>query len=171
MMTLRALIEKNKNWLRFYSILASIIGWLTIVWGAVHLMLVARYPLYGVGEQRFGQIFWWSEVTVIHQMFFGVIVLLAAQYLDFLLSSNNEEPKWLLKNGEKILYFFVIFGVCSFVMGQCLAEYPTGGRTWVSFLNNASPFSFLGARVLVFIALAQTLRRTLPIIEESKLLV
>jgi len=88
---------------------------------------------------------------------------------NFLLAPDGEKPKWLLTNGAKLLYFSAIVCGVIFVLLELerLIDEPAG-ITWTVIQMQMDMFLQFGIGILLRIGLAQGLRRTLPIIEESK---
>jgi hypothetical protein len=171
-MPLRMIIEKNRRWLRFYSILACILGWLVVTWGLAHLVWSWYLFAPNAGMKIFNRFFALRVSYVLDQILFGIIVLLASQYFDFLLAPDGKKPKWLLTNGAKLLYFSAIVCGVIFVLLELerVIDEPAG-ITWTVIPMQMDMFLNFGIGILLRIGLAQGLRRTLPIIEESKSLV
>jgi hypothetical protein len=95
----------------------------------------------------------------------GLLALIVGQFIVYLLA-GEEEPKWLLRNGDKVMYAYAAFLLMT--MGRALfliVRKPADvGLGIFSVLQTA-------AVVLMWIGLGITLRRLLPIIHESKTLV
>jgi len=95
----------------------------------------------------------------------GLLALVVGQFIAYLLA-GEEKPQWLLRNGDKVVYAYAAFLLVTAVQAWLLlvrepADVGVG-------LLNVLPTT---AAVLMWIGLGVTLRKVLPILQESKTLV
>jgi hypothetical protein len=182
-MTLKQAVEKHRNWLRFYSNVARLIGWLLVVEGMTSLVygqwiLLTREelpfssdnPLFTLSEMKF-RAFLVEPFT--NMILPGIFALLVSQFFRFLLN-NNPRPGWLLRKGELVLYI----GTLVIALNSLFAL-----RLFGLFFNQAGGNSFskflilivilptvlpIVVELLILVGLAQALRRVIPIIQEFK---
>jgi hypothetical protein len=182
-MDLKQVVETNRGLLQLYSALSRLTGWLLIVWGC---------GLWGMGlwlavtttKTEFVNPVTRESISLLEVFFKGYILeplsiailpgllaLMVAQLLRFILAEKTR-PGWLLRNGEKVLYLaiaIVLFNaIPAWHLGNILRveDYVT---TLALSLGGLSPHLLLAAaRLMILIALAQALRRVMPMIEESK---
>ncbi len=160
-------IAKNKRLLKIYYIAALIMGWILIVLPTVktagvvfNLWRISGYRMVIVLQFVFGQII------------LGILLLAVAQFIRFL-TSHSHEPGRLLRYIDKIIYLYAIGKVAQmvflYIRLETLAE-NAGPHfsVWGSFSTYAVPAI---AWVLVLVGLGQILKRSIPVIEESKTLV
>jgi len=182
-MDLRLMVKKNRNWLRFYSNVARVIGWLLIVEGIASLVygqwilltrgelpFISDNPFFTPSVMKF-RAFLVEPFT--NMILPGIFALLVSQFLRFLLNGNSR-PEWLLRKGELVLYLgtlivalndlyaFKVFDLISNLAGEdSFFRFLTLIATFPSIL-------MLATELLILIGLAQALRHVIPIIEESK---
>jgi hypothetical protein len=180
-MTLKEMVERNRKWLRFYSVAACIIGWGAIISACVGQISLILY-LHEKGE-IFSPFCFAQGMSGLYFAFWGGVALLAAQFLDFLLAENKVRPKWLLRNGDKLLYFTVIIAVCSLMAWIWLehTEWPehiakvkqgrNSAMIWLFFSEEMLTQLFRGINILALFYLVQGFRRIFPVVERYKSLV
>jgi hypothetical protein len=99
----------------------------------------------------------------------GFLSLVLAEFISYVLDGEGE-PKWILRNGDKIVYAYVVFcAVISFLTVVHMSRRL--GPTGLSFLPVMFAVVHDVTKPLILIGFAITLKRVLPIIRESKLLV
>jgi len=104
-------------------------------------------------------------------LFPALIALIVAQLIGYLIADKSK-LSWLLQHSRYILYVFAVL-----VIGKAILQY----YFWQSIIfegRGDGGILFIqplvvpvAAKVLIIIALAQALRRVMPVIEESKTLV
>jgi hypothetical protein len=103
----------------------------------------------------------------------GLIALGIAQFIKYLFETANE-PGWILRCGDKILYLNAIFvivsgvGVLYFHNAKMMEIASPYYSQWRFLVENGLP---VVARALILAGSGQILRRVMPVIEESKTLV
>ena len=163
-------IAKNKRLLKIYYIAALIMGWILIVLPTVKTAGVV-FNLWRISRDRMVMT---SIVLqfVFGQIILGILLLAVAQFIRFL-TSHSHEPGRLLRYIDKIIYLYAIGKVAQmvflYIRLETLAE-NAGPHfsVWGSFSTYAVPAI---AWVLVLVGLGQILKRSIPVIEESKTLV
>ena len=160
-------IAKNKRLLKIYCIAALIMGWILIVlptvktaWLVFNLWRIGGYRMVIVLELVFGQII------------LGIFLLAVAQFIRFL-TSHSHEPGRLLRYIDKIIYLYAIGKVAQMIFLYIRLETQAEDAgphfsVWGSFTIYAIPAI---AWVLVLVGLGLILKRSIPVIEESKTLV
>jgi hypothetical protein len=166
-------IKKNKQLLQTYYIVACILGWANLVLGVIGVsMLIAKLlanhgqPVAIEGaEGTFLRS--WSILIII-----GLISLGVAQFIKYLFN-NEYRPGWLLRHGDKTLYLFAFFMVWRtvgiFVLYLSRLDISKEFALWLLILLSMLLLNL--AKILALIAIAQILKRVMPIIEEAKSLV
>lgn len=104
--------------------------------------------------------------------FYGFLALIIAEFISYLLTSE-EEAKWILKHGDKIIYVYVLY----YTIVSVFIGLQPGSAKELSVIGfrRILDLSFFGTaivmRVLIWVGIAITLRKIVPIIKESKTLV
>ncbi len=103
--------------------------------------------------------------------FYGLLLFIAAEFIDFLLG-NEGKLKPLLRQGNKIIYAYALYLVALSVH-TVVVSHEIGRPLGVIYHTaHLVIYSLLaGIRVLIWIVISITLKKTLSIIEESKTLV
>ncbi len=187
-MNLKQTIEQNRRWLEIYSILFRLIGWSLIVGG--YGIAVFSGSLLEMEEARINSLptfltnipFLRSPETkfmmIIHNPFYGmllpgVLVLLVAHLLRFLLDENAQPGKFL-RNGQSTLRIAAGFVLIDFSPTLWhLRNFQNGeDYSWViTAIFVGVSLLHVCAKLAILFGLGQVLRRVLPMIEESKALV
>jgi hypothetical protein len=170
---IQTFIEQNRRMLLFYYWAAKIVGWICLsfsllqIAGFVHLILITRindwteFWHYYVRYQPWG--------TINDLLLPSLLVLGFAQLIWYLLATDHK-PGWLLRNADKLLYtyFAISIGNYCLVIYEIILHYD---EPYDYLLNVIYIMLFFLIKLLVVVGLAQTLKRLLPIIEESRTLV
>lgn len=101
--------------------------------------------------------------------FGGILALVLAEFISYVLEGEGE-PKWILRNGDKIVYAYVLFFAVMSILTvfHTLHTFQSGSWDFIPVMLVA----LAGVtQPLILIGIAITLKRVLPIIRESKLLV
>ncbi len=160
-------IEQNKRLLKIYFIAALFMGWILVVfpgiktaWLVCNLWRLGRYKMVIFLELVFGQVI------------LGIFLIAVAQFIRFL-TSHSYKVSWLLRYIDKIIYLYAIGKVVQmiilYIRLEVIAE-DAGPHfsVWGSFTTYAIPST---AFIMVLVGLGQILKRSIPVIEESKTLV
>ena len=159
-------IEKNSKLLKFYYILAQVIGWvILIVAGTDIIFALTGYHRY---SSNIGFV-----MRLIDSILLGLIALGVGRFIRYIYDVVYK-PSLLLRHLCIILYTYAGFKLI-FTLGllyiHLVKQMEDAGPyygPWQSFFKNAIPVI---AVTFIFIALGQILRRIIPVIEESRTLV
>jgi len=165
-------IEKNRPLLHSYCVGARIIGWLLLVIALVMAVEKSFSGFSDINEKfRFLMIYRLCEQLALSFVLLGLVLLGLAQFVRYL-SENDYLPGWIFRHADKILYLYVAALIISPILHQYFYMKATRYAGTVNlFLYLLSPILPAVAKGLIFIGIAQILRRIKPIIEESKTLV
>ena len=157
-------IQKNKGLLKFYCVAARIIGWVLLItaatWTVSHLSGYSSFSIPFL-----------MPIIIFIRILVGLVVLGVAQFIRYLFETEYK-PGWILRNGDKVLYLYAALRIVMItylffrnakIMGNS-SYYSAWGFLEANFLP-------VLAGALIFVGLAQILRRVMPVIEESKTLV
>jgi len=163
-------IAKNKRLLKIYYIAALIMGWMLIVLPGVKTALLVLNIL-RLGQNRMVMMGTVLEI-VISQIILGVFLLAVAQYIRFL-TSGSYKAGGLLRYIDKIIYLYAIVKGAQIIFIYIRLEIQAVDAgpyfsVWGSFTTYAIPAI---AFIMVLVGLGQILKRSIPVIEESKTLV
>ncbi len=161
--------QKNKSILIFYQIAAKIIGWTLIV----ITPLAAIQGFYARTNQGSAGTYELLRFThaLISFLFLGFILLGVAKFIKYLYSEESHQG-WILRNIDKLLYFYAVFIALDISVTIEYAILVWGHWTLPEITGYMLKQTLLTlTHVLVIVGLAQVLRRILPVIEESKTLV
>jgi hypothetical protein len=100
----------------------------------------------------------------------GLLALALAEFIRYVMEGEGE-PRWILRHADKILFVYAVFIVVASVWTAGRAT-PAGSGSGASNLISAvfTVAHIVGAP-LILIGVGITLRKILPIIQESKTLV
>jgi len=170
-------IEKNRRFLKFCSDMARFYGLLLLgstgIIVAIFVILVISCSM----EPEMLRKVIRTQTQTLSRMpimvFHGFLALVVAEFISYLLVREGE-PKWILKNGDKIIYAYVLFNIVMII--RVFSYMSTTSALTIRGLYDLIFFLVLGllgggARVLMWIGIGITLKKVLPTIKESKLLV
>lgn len=178
-MNLRMFVEVNSRWIRSYMASAKICGWVLVCFGIAH---EAEYTFLAITKPDHLMAFLpgtspaWAIYYMLYQpvekyLITGLLALVVAQLLQFLLSTTNR-PGWFLLNGEWILYGLAsLMGLPFIVM---LSRVPdlnlerTGSIFYGIGMVLAPELMSAAIKIMIALGLGQVIRRVLPVIIESK---
>jgi hypothetical protein len=162
-------VEKNERFLRVCSKVAKFFGLFFIA--SVAFILIPMYLLStslegGSSDLGFLEVMI-TILGVVMSLIFPAFLLLGIEKFIKTLIVPDFKPTWLLRHGDKIIYVYVIFLFISFA---CYS---------INMYNSHSNFPLLiwhqviviFIKILIWIGIAQILKRIMPIIKESKTLV
>jgi hypothetical protein len=165
-------IEKNKRYLRFCSYVAQISGLLLLLFGFISLVLMLWnfYPADRIPEYDIVFVCKYISQYIFRCIFPGLFLLGINQMIKYLIDINFQ-PNWILKFSDKIIYLYVAFLIISFIFFS-IYQKETIVANQHHFLATWIPSAiFTSVKVLLWVGMAQILRRIVPIIEEHKSLV
>jgi len=169
-MTSKFLID-NRWLLRLCSEVARFCGLLALLGTGVLLALfvaVARMTGESVPAESRNQL-----VAMLPAIaFYGFFALVFAEFLSYLLAGAGE-PKWILRHGSKVIYAYVLYVIAATIY-TALQTPNTAGLERIDFSRIFSLSLLIvstAVKVLIWIGIAITLQRVVPIIRESKTLV
>jgi hypothetical protein len=167
---MNSFIEKNKRLLKIYYIAALIMGWTLIILSGVKTALLV-FNVFRIGDSRMVMMGTFLEM-VFSQIILGTFLLAVAQYIRFLTSGSNKAGG-LTRHIDKIIYLYTIAKVAQMrvVYISLTAQAKDAGpyfSAWRSFALYATPTI---AYILVLVGLGLILKRSIPIIKESKTLI
>lgn len=161
-------IERNKGLLKFYCVAARIIGWALLI-------TAATWTVSTLSEYSRSSFPFITSITIFITIFIrilvGLVVLGVAQFIRYLFETEYK-PGWILQHGDKVLYLYAALRIVMItylffhnakIMGNS-SYYSAWGFLEANFLP-------VLAGALIFVGLAQILRRVMPVIEESRTLV
>jgi hypothetical protein len=105
-------------------------------------------------------------------LFYGFLALILAEFISYLLAEQGE-PKWILRQGDTIIYAYVLYSLAVFIYTAPQAA-SMEGASGMAFHRVFGLVLFVAsgvARVLIWVGIAIVLRKVVPIIRESKTLV
>lgn len=161
-------IKKNRSLLHSYCISTRFIGWMLLI-GAILVPIVQ--PLSGISansEHRSFLIYLLCKQVIMGYLLIAIVLLGLAQFIRYLYESEYR-PGLILRHGIKVIYIYAIALIASPLL-TCYFRMREYGDVDINFellhvLLHAVP------RALIFIGMAKVLKRTMPMIEESKTLV
>ena len=160
-------IEQNKRLLRSYCVVAQIIGWVLLIVPAI-ASVVENLGISTTGEPMF--ILYAVLALLSNYMLLGVVVLGVAQFMRYLFETRYQ-PGWILRYGDKILYVYAAFLIADSVAQYCFHAPRMQLASFSLLLYLVSLILHAIVKVLILTGLGQILRRIMPVIEESRMLV
>ena len=163
-------LRRNKRLLSLYCKTAVILGWLLWLIAVIVCIISVRQSL--VADERWTRIYFLLGYPpiLLTFVFMGVFAHGFAQFIRYVYESDYR-VRWTLRHASQILYLYAVITVVNVILGQVkLALMPECSFPMViSSLAIQLPLALTWA--LIFLGLAQLLRRLMPMIEESKTLV
>ncbi|MHC4111879.1 MAG: hypothetical protein ACYSUY_12450 [Planctomycetota bacterium] len=171
-------IENNRPWLKFYCTTARIIGWGIFIMagaGTIFQILVMNI-LFGNHSSAYR--FFFVKSVLFQGVLPGILVLGIAQFIRYLFESEYK-PGQILRYGDKILYLYAFLLMVAVVWQHLIISGNVMQLDIFLIMNNfkgmipAMLASLVLAvpKILILVGLGQTIRRIMPVIEESKTLV
>ena len=156
-------INKNERFLRLCCNAARFFGSLLIAFVALSLISI---PLLG---KHFSQFIQFAPRAILHLVFPAFLLLGMAQLIKCLIVSDFK-PNWILRFGDKIIYIYVSFLFINFVYGFMYTHKMIYSIVFVLNILMPSAISIF-IKILIWIGIGLSLKRIMPIIQESKTLV
>jgi hypothetical protein len=167
-------IEKNRRLLHFYCETLRTIGLLILILGVVGvcaIMMLVLLSKFGVwyAPESFEMIIA-MPLGAFKIFFIGIGIRGLMQFIRYLVE-RDYKPGWILRHGEMFFYLYALLTVLSVVWMYTIAPsyLPPSLYTRVFFIIVAALSTTV--KVLILVGLGQILRRLIPVIEESKMLV
>lgn len=172
---LNNVIEKNKRYLRFCSYIAQFSGLLLLLLGFISFfsLLWNSYSIDQLPKYYVALVCKSISLYIFRFVFPGLFLLGINQLIKYLIDINFK-PSWILKFSDKIIYLYVALVIINFIFFSIYQrEYLTDAiASQHHYLTTLIPSAiFTSVKALLWIGMAQVLRRIVPIIEESKALV
>ena len=165
-------IEKNKRYLRFCSYVAQFSGLLLLLLGFISLVLTLWnfYPTDRLPKYDVALVCKYISPYIFRFVFPGLFLLGINQLIKYLIDINFK-PNWILKFSDKIIYLYVALLIINFIFFSIYQTEAIVARR-LHYLTTWMPSAiFTSVKALLWVGMAQVLRRIVPIIEESKTLV
>lgn len=168
-------IEKNKGFLKIYCTTAQISGLLLVVAPIVGIIIGILTGSVSKGHRphipNIIQISYVIQAAVLNFVFLGLVALGVAQFIKYVFESQDQ-PSFLLRIGDKILYIYagllILGAVLQWVFQMMVIKATAPPTLLISFAALILPAA---VKALILIGLGKILRRVMPVIEESKTLV
>lgn len=160
-------IEKNRGLLRFYCIVARITGWILLIMPAAVFILALCSEDLVVDQHRYYILYLFGQEIILGFIALGLVLLGVGQFIKYLYEQDYR-PGWILRHGDKVLYIYAAVPAV-----DTLVRYVFQTVAW----RNADARYLLlamllaAAKALICVGLAHILRRLMPVIEESRMLV
>ena len=165
-------IEKNKRYLRFCSYVAQFSGLLLLLLGFISIILMTWNLCKPDRFLNHDVILVYKFISPhLFRMIFPGLFLLGINQLIKYLININFKPNWILRFSDKIIYLYVALYIINFIF---FSIYQTEAivANQPHYLATLIPSAiFTSVKALLWVGMAQVLRRIVPIIEESKALV
>ena len=173
---------RNRLWLTRYARVISILGVIGLIGGIVYgaigaFELPGRHAFVLPGRT--------DPDGVLHRLVLAVVLLAAATFsltgllalalanlLTYIVGAR-QHPSWVLRHADKALYLLAACRVSSYVVGTSIRAIMVSSS---AFRSRQLPPASMGAisavtAAIILVALGLVLRRSLPIIAESRTLV
>ena len=158
---------RNRLWITRYARAIALLGVLVLIGGVVY-GAIAAFELYAKESRPSGWVVAGAFVGAAALSLTGFLLLGLANLLTYILGAR-QQPGWILERAEKGLYLLAACRLLGYAFVTCYVA-KTSPVPWSNFrVGFAGMSAVTGAIVLV--ALGLVLRRSLPIIEESRTLV
>ena len=180
---IQTFIEKNRKLLRFYCLVARIIGWILTIGGVFWFFLTVAASRNVSFEESPDPLlcvltffFLYAFSSLLYDFFLpGMIAFGVAQLLRYLIT-DDYKPDFILRNANKLLYiyaaFLVLTNICRYSWYVDFKFLEIVSKSEFSRILFMQPFLLPTlAKVLILVGIAQIFRRLLPVIEEYKSLV
>jgi len=163
-------IEKNKTLLKFYYTALRLSGWILLT-----LAVCGYVGVFGINFVRKMGFGYGPIKSCSHLILLGILGLGIAQLIKYLYS-EKPKPGFVLRNGNKFLYIYVILTFIVVVIknvnyAKHLSSSNIENMTIILFSTLLTSVVLFAAKALILIGVGQFLKRLIPIIEEHKSLV
>ena len=163
--------EQNRGLLKTCCVAAKIFGGISLSMGCLATVGHSIALISRVGDWAMFQDYFRNDVPwhVIQGIAVGLLALGIGQFIRFVYDIDYR-PNWILRNATRLLYIYaVILGISLIV--RCIIAFPHW-ENWVEIIIRLLGFIIYSAgTILLLVGLALILKRIMPVIEESKMLV
>jgi hypothetical protein len=166
----RTLTSENKHYLSLFCLVARITGWMLILLGGPWLLLKTVSLVTRIGNWKQLKDAWDNIPSSLFELVvFGVVALGISELIRYL-TEEGYRPGWVLRQGDKILYFYAL---CVFMNSTLLflVFFPAIPQVYLRIIAVILLMLITAGKILVLVGLGQILRRVMPVIEETKTLV
>jgi hypothetical protein len=158
-------LAENRGFLRVCADMAKLYGIVCLIAAGGAALVCVNRSVRTSSFELYGRV----PVLVLH----GLLALVVAEFIKYLLA-GDEKPKWLLRNGDKVMYAYACLLLATMVR-SLLTLVPLASESvdrWFTGVG-LGIFSLLSmvALALMWVGLGITLGKILPILRESKTLV
>jgi len=160
----------NSFFLRFCANAARFIGLLSLLFAGVlaALLIIFRVMSGARGPNSMEESLHAILTKLPTIIFIGFVALITAEFISFLLTSKDE-PKWILRHGDKIIYGYAAYLIIMHI--YISMQTPNPEELPNSLIHIVRFHGVSVVRILIWIGIAITLRKVVRIIKESKTLV
>jgi len=168
---MNAFVEKNRRLLKIYCVAARTIGRVLLIVAAV-IAVVKLFSGFSVDDQlRSYMLYLLCQQLTLSFVLLGLVLLGLAQFVRYL-SENDYQPGWIFRHGDKVLYLYaaalIISPFLDYYFQMTVIRNVSAVSLLLYFLSAVLPAV---AKALIFVGMAQILKRIVPMIEESRTLV
>jgi hypothetical protein len=163
--------KRNEQYLRFSGQVAQFLGlFFLVVIFAGALLLLSGVLWDNLPTKHFTKVLDRRSILHIVQAVFSALFLLGVSQFIKCLIEVDFKPKWILRNGNKLIYvyvcFFLISSISSLVSTKNTLDSLGHDTSYFMVLMPMGIFAIV--TMVLWIAFAFILKRILPIIQESK---
>ncbi len=167
---IKAFTSENRHFLSLYCRVARITGWVFLLLGIPWLLLKTVSVVTRIGDWKEMKEAWNNVPSGLFMfLVFGMVALGISELIRYLMEEGYR-PGWVLRQGDKILYFYALCVFTNSILAF-FVDFPHIPQLfWRILLLIVFVLATVG-KILVIIGLGQVLRRVMPVIEETKTLV
>jgi len=169
--------EKN-HWVPRYAKVITILGVLTMLWGAFTSWQIVRSALGGAYWMQQPWDVWIFLIGDVRVILFGFLMVGASRLLEYTIGTR-QSPGWVLQKTSLALFILAVTSLGDMFLGFVQMYYVLQSQNasahsgevvtwWMAFLAGIRPLLRGIGGAFMFMAFGFTLRRVLPVIEESK---
>ena len=156
------LTGRAAQFLGLFLLFAILAAALLLLSGVVWVSLPTKYFAKVLFQQRY--------ILYVFQAVFSALFLLGiSQFINCLIEVDFR-PKWILRNGDKLIYVYICFFLISSIFSLVKTKnwLDNAGHDTSFFMVLMAMVIFAIIRMFIWIAFALILKKILPIIQESK---
>lgn len=156
--------KQNVRWVRYYAKWLTILGCFVIIIGLVYSAIGCVKGFHEYSSIRPIALIVQTIFGVITSFAFGFILIGIGQLLGYIFGTR-QRMSWLLRYGDKGLYFLAIVWVSQSVFMSI--SYLSGMEWWFYIVVMVMPVT----KAFVMVTLGLILRKVLPMVEEFRTMV